>query len=247
MRCRRRNDHASANPAFALPTAKTRRGRRNPRLRPRQRPLADAGRRCGPAEGFSRPVLPAHPSLETDPSQKHPDLFREVIARMGKGNVVVVAMPDQLHYMVLEEAIRREQHICCVKPLVLRHDQALEIERRAYEKGLVVGVEYHKRLDDRALLARRQYREGLFGEFKLGHAEMNEPYSYRHSNFMNWCICENSDMFTLCRLPLRGPGAFHHRPVADFVVGVRHRRLLSERQPRLPLDQRACCGKTAPA
>ena len=46
------------------------------------------------------------------------------------------------------------------------------------------------------MVARRQYREGLFGEFKLGHAEMNEPYAYRHSNFMNWCTCENSDMFT---------------------------------------------------
>ena len=138
----------------------------------------------------------AHPSLETDPSQKQSDLFRKVIAQMDRGHIVVVATPDQLHYVVLQEAIAHEQHVCCVKPLVLRYDETLEIERQAYEKGLVVAVEYHKRLDDRALLARRQYREGLFGEFKLGHAEMNEPYSYRHSNFMNWCTCENSDMFT---------------------------------------------------
>ncbi|MHC4508604.1 MAG: hypothetical protein ACYTAO_06535, partial [Planctomycetota bacterium] len=30
----------------------------------------------------------------------------------------------------------------------------------------------------------------------IGHAEMNEPYYYRHSNFQNWCTVENSDMFT---------------------------------------------------
>jgi D-galacturonate reductase len=152
----------------------------------------DAGlRKAFPGHGFH-----GYPLLETDPARKHPDLFREVIARMGPGNIVVVAMPDQLHHLVLEEAIRLGQHVCCVKPLVLRYDQAVEIERQAYERGLVVGVEYHKRLDDRALWARRQYRDGLFGEFRLGHAEMHEPYAYRHSNFMNWCTCDNSDMFT---------------------------------------------------
>ena len=159
-------------------------------------PLRLLAENAGLRTAFPGQSFRAHPSLEADPSHKYPDLFREVIAQMGKGHIVVVATPDQLHYMVLQEAIRHEQHICCVKPLVLRYDQSLEIERQAYEKGLVVGVEYHKRLDDRALLARRHYRQGLFGEFKLGHAEMNEPYSYRHSNFMNWCICENSDMFT---------------------------------------------------
>jgi D-galacturonate reductase len=159
-------------------------------------PLRALAEDPGLRKAFPGHSFQAHPPLPTDPSHKNPDLFREVIARMGKGNIVVVAMPDPLHAMVLQEAIRHDQHICCVKPLVLRHGQAVEIERQAYEKGLVVGVEYHKRLDDRALLARRQYREGLFGEFKLGHAEMNEPYAYRHSNFMNWCTCENSDMFT---------------------------------------------------
>jgi predicted dehydrogenase len=138
----------------------------------------------------------AHPSLETDVSDKHPELFRKVIAGLGKGNIVVVAMPDQLHHMVIQEAIKHDQHVCSVKPLVLQYNQAMEIEQQAYEKGLVVGVEYHKRLDDRALIARRQYRKGLFGEFKMGHAEMNEPYAYRHSNFMNWCTCDKSDMFT---------------------------------------------------
>jgi D-galacturonate reductase len=147
-------------------------------------------------EAFPGQSFAAHPSLDTDTGKKFPDLYKEIIAKTAKHNIVVVAMPDQLHYMVLKEAIAHEQHVCCVKPLVLKHDQAMEIEKLAYEKGLAVGVEYHKRLDDRALLARRQYRSGLFGEFKMGHAELNEPYYYRHSNFMNWCTCENSDMFT---------------------------------------------------
>ncbi len=137
----------------------------------------------------------AYPSLDTDPNQKHPEMFKELIKRLPKHSIVVVAMPDQLHYMVIKEALANDQHIMCVKPLVLKYNQSIEIEKEAHEKGLVVGVEYHKRLDDRALIARELYRQGKFGEFKVGHAEMNEPYYYRNSNFQNWCTCENSDMF----------------------------------------------------
>ncbi len=147
-------------------------------------------------EGFAGHSFKAYPSLDTDEGENFPQLYKEVIAQMGRGNIVVVAVPDQVHYPVIKTALENDQHICCVKPLVLKYEQSVEIEKIAYEKGLVVGVEYHKRLDDRVLIARRQYREGRFGEFRIGHAEMNEPYYYRHSNFQNWCTCENTDMFT---------------------------------------------------
>lgn len=147
-------------------------------------------------KAFPTQSFQAHPSLDTDPEQNFPDLFEEVIAKMPTHNIVVIALPDQLHYGVFKAALAHDQHVCSVKPLVLKYSQAVEIEKIAYEKGLVVGVEYHKRLDDRALIARRLYKEGKFGEFRLGHAEMNEPYYYRHSNFQNWCTLENSDMFT---------------------------------------------------
>ena len=147
-------------------------------------------------KAFGGQGFTAHPGLDTDPEQKFPDIFKKVIGEMPAYSIVVVAVPDQLHYTVIDTALANNQHICSVKPLVLKYSQSVEIEKRAYKKGLIIGVEYHKRLDDRALMARRLYREGKFGEFRIGHAEMNEPYYYRHSNFQNWCTCENSDMFT---------------------------------------------------
>jgi len=87
----------------------------------------------------------AYPSVDTDPQENFPDLFRDVIEKMPKGGTVVVAVPDQLHYPVIQAALAGDQHVCCVKPLVLKYSQAVEIEKIAYEKGLVVGVEYHKR------------------------------------------------------------------------------------------------------
>lgn len=128
--------------------------------------------------------------------EKFPALFQEVVAKMPPHNIVFVALPDQLHYHAIKTGLEANQHVITVKPLVLGYEQAIEIEKLALAKGLFVGIEYHKRFDDRALMARRDYRAGCFGEFRLGQAAMVEPWYYRDSNFMNWCTCENSDMFT---------------------------------------------------
>ena len=90
--------------------------------------------------------------------------------------------------------------------------QAAEIEREARERGLLVGVEYHKRFDDRSLMARARYRAGLFGEFKLGTACLLEKWYYRHSNFQNWCTTENSDAFTYI--------GCHYVDLVHFITGL---------------------------
>jgi predicted dehydrogenase len=154
-----------------------------------------------------------------------PDLYRDAIASLAPGNVVVVAVPDQLHFKVVMTALEHRQNVCCVKPLVLKYAQALEIERVAHEHGLVVGIEYHKRFDDRSLMARRKYRDGLFGEFQLGTSRLMEKWYYRHSNFQNWCTVENSDAFTYIGCHYVDLVAFITglEPAAVSVYGIRDR------------------------
>lgn len=165
-------------------------------------------------EAFPGQSFTAYPDFrKVKDNQLFPDLFKEVLSSLKPRQCVVVAVPDQLHYGVLKEALNADQHVLCVKPLVLTHKQAVEIERLAYKKGLVVGVEYHKRFDDRALIARKRYRAGLFGEFKCGQALLVEPYYYRNSNFQNWCTCENSDAFTYI--------GCHYVDQINFITGLR--------------------------
>ncbi|MEK7409041.1 MAG: Gfo/Idh/MocA family oxidoreductase [Acidobacteriota bacterium] len=154
----------------------------------------------------------AWPDLGGGLDRPRPDLYREVIAGMPPRNIVVVAVPDQLHYPVIMAALAANQHVCAVKPLVLTALEAVEIEREAFARGLLVGVEYHKRFDDRALTARRRYREGLFGEFRLGTACLLEKWYYRHSNFQNWCTVENSDAFTYV--------GCHYVDLVHFITGL---------------------------
>ncbi len=141
-----------------------------------------------------------------------PDLYKDVIAKLPPRNIVVAAIPDQLHFDVVMTALRHNQHVCCVKPLVLKASESILIEREARNRDLVVGVEYHKRFDDRSLMARQKYRQGLFGEFRLGSAVLMEKWYYRESNFQNWCTTENSDAFSYI--------GCHYVDLVHFITGL---------------------------
>ncbi len=125
----------------------------------------------------------------------YPELYKEILHNMKPRQIVVVAVPDQFHYSVVLEALKANQHVLCVKPLVMEYKQAKEIELLAYKKGLFVGVDYHKRFDRRSRLAKKNYKAGKFGEFKIGEAKLIEPYYYRHSNFQNWFVTDKTDPF----------------------------------------------------
>ena len=127
-------------------------------------------------------------------------------------HLAVIALPDQLHYAAVMEALRRDQHVCCVKPLVLECRQGQEIAREARRRRLLVAIEYHKRFDDRSLMARRAYREGRFGEFRLGSACLLEKWYYRHSNFQNWMTSDCSDAFTYI--------GCHYVDLVHFITGL---------------------------
>ena len=138
--------------------------------------------------------------------------YADVLANAAQRNLTFIALPDQLHYDAVMRAIEADQHVVCVKPLVQKIQDAKRIEAAAGERNLFVGIEYHKRFDDRALMARDRYRQGLFGDFKLGTARLFEKWYYRHSNFQNWFSMENSDAFTYI--------GCHYVDLVHFITGL---------------------------
>jgi len=164
-------------------------------------------------EAFPGQDFEAFPSVTEPEKNKFPDLYKEVIAKMKPRQIVIVAMPDHLHYPVVMEALKHNQHILCVKPLVLKYEQSVEIEKTAYERGLFVGVEYHKRFDRRSLMAKRGCELKQFGEFVIGEAKLIEPYYYRSSNFQNWFTCDKSDPFVYI--------GCHYVDLVYFITGLK--------------------------
>ncbi len=165
------------------------------------------------AEAFPDMSFTAHPDLSTPDNETFPDLYAEVLSQAEPHDVAVVAVPDQLHYETVKAALEHDQHVLCVKPLVLAYKQAKEIERIAYERGLFVGVEYHKRFDRRSLVAKRSYELGQFGEFILGEAKLIEPYYYRFSNFQNWFTVDKTDPFVYI--------GCHYIDLVYFITGLK--------------------------
>jgi D-galacturonate reductase len=176
------------------------------------RPLQELANSSRMQRAFPGQSFQAYPAIDGDLDRPHPELFAEVIGKMPPRNLVVVAVPDALHYQTIQTALRAGQHVLSVKPLVLKAAQALEIEREASARGLLVAVEYHKRFDDRSFMAREAYRRGMFGEFRLGTSCLMEKWYYRHSNFQNWCTVENSDAFTYV--------GCHYVDLVHFITGL---------------------------
>jgi len=138
--------------------------------------------------------------------------FAEAMRGLAAGSLVVVALPDNLHFAAVMQALEQGCHVLCVKPLVLTVAESEQIEAAAKSRGLVVAIEYHKRLDDRSLMARERYRAGMFGDFRLGSAVLFEKWYYRHSNFQNWFTKENSDAFTYI--------GCHYVDLVAFITGL---------------------------
>jgi len=132
---------------------------------------------------------------------------------MPPRQIVVIALPDDMHFKAIMTALEHDQHVLCVKPLVLKQTESDEIEKAAREKGLFVGIEYHKRFDRRSLIARRSYRLGHFGEFAVGEAKLIEPYFYRNSNFQNWFTTDRTDPFTYV--------GCHYVDLVYFITGLK--------------------------
>jgi hypothetical protein len=122
-------------------------------------------------------------------------------------------VPDQFHYQVVMDALDCNQHILCVKPLVLTHRHAVEIAEKAESRGLFIGIEYHKRFDRRSLMARQNYQSGDLGEFVIGEAKMIEPYYYRFSNFQNWFTTDFTDPFVYV--------GCHYVDLVYFITGLK--------------------------
>ena len=190
------------------------------------------------ADAFPGQSFQAHPALDRPESERHPELWKEVIPRLPRQSLVIVATPDETHDEMVRIALEYNQHVLCVKPLVHRYDQAEAIGQLAREQGLLVMIEYHKRFDRRSLEARKLYRQGCYGEFACGQACMIEPYYYRSSNFQQWFTKDKTDAFTYV--------GCHYVDLVYFITGLRPVEVSTGGlKGSFPTGSRLTCGPMA--
>jgi predicted dehydrogenase len=125
-------------------------------------------------EGWVR----THPPLETDERVRRSDFYRDMYRALPPGSIVMIAVPDSSHEPLILEALEAGFHVVTVKSLCTSYEGTRRIRDRAWENGLFVGIDFHKRWDYRALIAREHWKEGYYGIPRAARATMIEADSY---------------------------------------------------------------------
>jgi len=139
-----------------------------------------------------------YPPREMDESVRRPDFYREMYRNLPPGSIVMIAVPDATHEALILEALEAGFHVVTVKSLCTSYEGNQRIRDRAHEKGLFVGIDFHKRWDYRTLIAREQWRQGFFGVPRAARATMIEADAYIRSGspFDKHFVPETSDPAT---------------------------------------------------
>ena len=125
-------------------------------------------------------------TCETFPAddQVDPQAYKTAVQSFQPGDIAIIFTPDDTHFDIAMECIQRGMHVMVTKPIVqtLAHHQALA--KAAAEKGVLIAVEVHKRLDPFYADARDRARGGL-GDFQYMYAYMSRP-KHQLDTFKAW-------------------------------------------------------------
>ena len=114
-------------------------------------------------------------SFPNDDVESDPQAYRKGLETMNEGDAVIVFTPDDLHYPIALDAVRRGCHVLIAKPIVKTLSEHLELLRAANEHNVLVAMEVHKRWDPIYADARDRIR--TLGDFSFFQSYMSQPKS----------------------------------------------------------------------
>jgi len=110
-----------------------------------------------------------------DDTKVDPHAYRTAAATFKKGDVAIVFTPDDTHYDIAMECVKRGMHVMVTKPIVQTLEDHRELAKVAAENNVLVAVEVHKRLDPFYADARDRARSTMMGDFQYMYAYMSQP------------------------------------------------------------------------
>ncbi len=118
-----------------------------------------------------------------DHVERDPAAYLAGLDRLTPGDAVIVFTPDDTHFQIAIEAIKRKCHVLIAKPLCKTLAEHLAIITAAQENEVIVAMEVHKRWDPIYADARDRIRDlGLFSHFS---SYMSQPKSQLET-FRHW-------------------------------------------------------------
>jgi len=124
-------------------------------------------------------------TCETFPSDYEVDPKAYVTASdtFKKGDVAIVFTPDDTHFDIAMECVKKGMHVMVTKPVVQNLEHHLILAEEARKQGVLVAVEVHKRLDP--FYADARDRAADLGNFQYMYAYMSQP-KHQLDTFKAW-------------------------------------------------------------
>ena len=113
-----------------------------------------------------------------------PNAYVDAAQSFHPGDVAVIFTPDDTHFSIALACIQRGMHVMVTKPIVQTLEHHQKLAKAAEEKGVLVALEVHKRLDPFYADARDRARSSL-GNFQYMYAYMSQP-KHQLDTFKAW-------------------------------------------------------------
>ncbi len=94
------------------------------------------GSKSGPDAASAYPSTIIHPSIDSV-FGLDAKVDQAALTPLPKGGLVVITIANKLHFSTAKLALQNGRHVLCEKPLALKHEEVLELEKLATENGLV--------------------------------------------------------------------------------------------------------------
>ena len=112
--------------------------------------------------------------------------YKNIIDKLEKPSSIIVAVPDHLHYEILEYAIKKRHHVLVVKPLTPTYREGKKLVNLARKYNVYASVEFHKRWDKQNRILRDIYKDGKLGEPLYSWTEYSQRKSIPTQIFKSW-------------------------------------------------------------
>jgi D-galacturonate reductase len=122
-------------------------------------------------------------SFPADNVDREPLAYVRAMDKLKPGDIVIIFTPDNLHFEMCREAIKRKLHVMVTKPIVQQLPQHLELMQLAQKNNVLVTVEVHKRFDP--MYADVKQRVQSCGNFSYFSSYMSQP-KFQLFTFKSW-------------------------------------------------------------
>ena len=125
--------------------------------------------------------------VEFFPSGNDPHVkYIDILKNNESADCVIVVVPDNLHFEIVENCIKHNKHVLVVKPLTPTILEAKTLIELAKKKNVYGAVEFHKRWDKQNRILLDEFQNGNLGTPLYSWTEYSQRKSIPSDIFKSW-------------------------------------------------------------